>query len=166
MHKTHGKHEAFNGFVEEYLLRIQNGRHEESDFIDSISEYWSDFTALKPLFPYQGVFPLGCTEAYGRYAPHCGDYKLSKYVWLGPFDSFSIMSMHLARDSFLLPQEDDHPPAYPENEQSRKPNPAWFRSKMRLLLAQDALITVAKAMASSPAVLKTTHELAFQHIPA
>ncbi|CAG9979782.1 unnamed protein product [Clonostachys byssicola] len=160
------KYEAPNGFVEEYLLRMQNGRHEESDLIDSISEYWSDFAALKPLYPHQDLFPWDCTEAYGRYPTHCGDCNLSKHVWFSPFDSFSIISMHLARGSFLYSRDDDHPPAYSEKEQPRKRNPAWFRNRMRLLLAHDALITVAKAMASSPAVLKTTHWLTFQNTPA
>ncbi|VUC20065.1 unnamed protein product, partial [Clonostachys rosea] len=160
------KYESPNGFIEEYLLRIQNGRHEESDLIDSISEYWSDFAALKPLYPYQDLFPWDCTEAYGRYPTDCGNCNLAKHVWFSPFDSFSIISMHLARGSFLYPRDDDHPPAYSEKEQPRRSNPSWFRNRMRLFLAQDALMTVAKAMASSPAVLKATHWLTFQNPPA
>ncbi|CAH0020915.1 unnamed protein product [Clonostachys rhizophaga] len=101
-------YEALNDFVEEYLLRVQNGRHEEPGLIDSTSEYWSDFAALKPLYPYQDLFPWDCTEAYGRYATHCRDCNLPKHVWLSPFDSFSIFSMHLSRGSFLYPREDDH----------------------------------------------------------
>lgn len=103
------KYETPNGFVEEYLLRIQNGRRKESDLIDSISEYWSDFAAMKPLYPHQDLFPWDCTEAYGRYSTHCGGCNLSKHAWFSPFDSFSIISMHLARGSFLYSRDETTP---------------------------------------------------------
>lgn len=133
------KYDVPQGLVEEYLLRIQHGRHEDSDFIDSLSEYWSDFGAFGAApYKYQDLFPWDCSEAYGRNPAKCGSCNISKHVWAFPYDSWSAISMHMARESFL------YPPSSEKGEQG------WFQNRMRVLLAQSALLAVAAAMAKSP----------------
>jgi hypothetical protein len=133
------KYDVPQGLVEEYLLRIQHGRHEDSDFIDSLSEYWSDFGAFgEAPYKYQDLFPWDCSEAYGRNPAKCGSCNISKHVWAFPYDSLSAISMHMARESFL------YPPSSEKGEQG------WFQNRMRVLLAQSALLAVAAAMAKSP----------------
>ncbi|CAH0057601.1 unnamed protein product, partial [Clonostachys solani] len=150
------KHDSPNGFVEEYLLRIQHGRHEDSDLIDSLSEYWSDFGAFeKPLYPNQNLFPWDCTEAYGEHHIKCGSCNISKHVWASPFDAWSIISMHLQRDGFLYAQH--HPDITFAKSQMRRTE--WFRNRLDLLLAHDSLLTAATAMARSPEIRKATQWL-------
>lgn len=87
--KTRSKYDVPNGLTEEYLLKFRYGRHEESDMIDALSEYWYDWGAFGgPLYPYQDIFPWDCTEAFNRYPVACGDCNLSKHVWAFPFDSW------------------------------------------------------------------------------
>ncbi|VUC35478.1 unnamed protein product [Clonostachys rosea] len=150
------KYDSPNGFVEEYLLRMQHGRHEDSDLIDSLSDYWSDFGAFeKPLYPNQDLFPWDCTEAYGEHHIKCGSCNISKHVWASPFDAWSIISMHLHRDAFLYAQY--HPDI--TSAKSQMDRTEWFRNRLGVLLAHDSLLTAAAAMAQSPEIQKATQWL-------
>ncbi|CAG9983108.1 unnamed protein product [Clonostachys byssicola] len=143
------KYDVPQGLVEEYLLRIQHGRHEDSDFIDSLSEYWSDFGAFgQAPYKYQDLFPWDCSEAYRRNPAKCGSCNISKHVWAFPHDSWSAISMHMARESFLYPPSS-----------SEKGDQGWFQNRMRVLLAQSALLSVAAAMAKSPEMQRGTRWL-------
>ncbi|KAL6400976.1 hypothetical protein AUP68_16696 [Ilyonectria robusta] len=47
-----------NGLMEEYLLKFHYGRHDESDAIDTLQEYWHDWGNFEgPIYPYQDLFP-------------------------------------------------------------------------------------------------------------
>jgi hypothetical protein len=164
--KTRSKYDVPNGLTEEYLLKFHYGRHDESDIIDTLAEYWYDWGSFGgPLYPYQDVFPWDCTEAYGRYPVACGDCNISKHVWAFPFDSWSIISLHLSRSRYLYPR-DRHPGpnslSLLANSQSRPGSAGlmsdtdWFRNRLTMLLGQDALLRAAKAMAQSPKFREST----------
>ncbi|KAH8696931.1 hypothetical protein GQ44DRAFT_694414 [Phaeosphaeriaceae sp. PMI808] len=141
-----------NGLTEEYILKFHYGRREDSDMIDTLSEYWYDWGAFGgPVYKYQDIFPWDCTEAYGRGRTKCGQCNISKHLWAFPFDSWSIISLHLLRGRHL------YPPSTPLDNSSTTPTQgtvmddiAWFRNRMTILLGQRSLLTVAKAMARSP----------------
>ncbi|UZP38513.1 hypothetical protein NXS19_006329 [Fusarium pseudograminearum] len=66
------KYEVPNGLTEEYLLKFRYGRQGDSDIIDSLTEYWTDWGGFEgPIYPYQDLFPWDCTEAYDRYPGNC-----------------------------------------------------------------------------------------------
>tara|TARA_R110002003_G_scaffold45_20_gene3649 strand:+ start:6390 stop:7739 length:1350 start_codon:yes stop_codon:yes gene_type:complete len=140
-----------NGLTEEYILKFRYGRREDSDMIDALSEYWYDWGAFGgPVYKYQDVFPWDCTEAYGRGHIRCGQCNISKHLWAFPFDSWSIISLHLLRGRHL------YPPSTPLDNSRTTPaqstvmdDLAWFRNRMAILLGQRSLLTVAKAMARS-----------------
>lgn len=151
--KTKTKFDVPNGLTEEYLLKFRYGRHDESDVIDTLAEYWYDWGGFeRPLYPYQDVFPWDCTEGYGRYPVKCGECNIAKHVWAFPFDSWSITSLHLARGRHLYPRLNGC-----DNDESALSNAPftnghmsdldWFRNRMTILLGQDALLTAAVAMA-------------------
>ncbi|ERF76414.1 hypothetical protein EPUS_06972 [Endocarpon pusillum Z07020] len=136
------KFDVPNGLTEEYLLKFRYGRHDESDMLDTLMEYWYDWGGFGgPLYPYQDVFPWDCTEAYGRYPTQCGDCNLAKHVLAFPFDSWSVISLHLARGRHLYPPE-------PGQAQHLSGLP-WMRNRLVVLLAQDILLAAAVAMAKS-----------------
>ena len=150
---------APNGHVEEYLIRLLKGRHEESDMIDSLLEYWYDFGAFQaPLYKYQDVFPWDCTQCYGLDQQNCGSCSLSKHVWAFPFDSWSLASLHLTRSRFFYPK--DPFPRHESGSGDLRDGRAsglmnqreWFRNRMTVLLAQDALLTAASAMANDDTI--------------
>ncbi|KAH6651227.1 hypothetical protein F5144DRAFT_589499 [Chaetomium tenue] len=170
--KTRSKYDVPNGLTEEYLLKFHYGRHDESDIIDTLTEYWYDWGAFGgPLYPYQDLFPWDCTEAYQRYPGVCGDCNISKHVWAFPFDSWSIISLHLSRSRYLYPR-DSHPdsqspsllnhthpnppPDQPHPTTGTMTDPSWFRNRLTLLTAQDALLRAATAMAQSPRFHEST----------
>jgi hypothetical protein len=165
--KIKSKFDVPNGLTEEYLLKFHYGRHDESDIIDTLSEYWYDWGAFGgPLYPYQDVFPWDCTEGCGRYPITCGECNISKHVWAFPFDSWSIISLHLSRSRYLYPR-DGHPepqsPSLLGNPQPSSFAPGgimsdrdWFHNRLTVLLAQDALLRAAKAMALSPRFREST----------
>lgn len=160
--KTRSKFDVPNGLTEEYLLKFRYGRHDESDIIDTLAEYWYDWGAFEgPIYPFQDVFPWDCTEGYGRYPGKCGQCNISKHVWAFPFDSWSVTSLHIARGRELYPQK-----AYPtltdkgvlacsEQSPASRANIGlmtdfdWFKNRMTILLGQDALLTGAVAMSKS-----------------
>jgi uncharacterized membrane protein YgcG len=150
------KFDVPNGLTEEYLLKFRYGRHDEADIVDTLEEYWYDWGGFgKPLYKYQDLFPWDCTEAYGRYPVTCGDCNLAKHVWAFPFDSWSIISLHLARDKYLYPPTDPKDPKILSEED-------WMRNRLTILLAQEALTSAAVAMAKIPAFKKAT---AWLHMP-
>lgn len=150
--KSVSKYSVPNGLTEEYILKFHYGRQEDSDMIDTLSEYWYDWGAFGgPIYKYQDVFPWDCTEAYGRGDIQCGKCDIGKHLWAYPFDSWSIISLHLLRGRHL------YPPSTPLDSSSTTPTKnivmndvAWFRNRMSILLGQRSLLTVAKAMARSP----------------
>jgi len=100
--KVHTKYDVPSGLTEEFLLRFHFGRHDKADIIDILQEYWYDwgvFGAL--LYKYQDLFPWNCTEVYGRNAVKCEDCNLAKHILTFPFDAWSIVELHLARDQSI-----------------------------------------------------------------
>ncbi|KAF4982823.1 hypothetical protein FZEAL_1615 [Fusarium zealandicum] len=150
------KFDVPNGLTEEYLLKFRYGRHDDSDIIDTLAEYWYDWGGFEgPIYPYQDVFPWDCTEAYDRYPGNCGQCNISKHVLAFPFDSWSTASLHLARGRELYPCGTAPVPGTTEStlvEQRLKTglmkDTDWFRNRLTILLGQDALLTAAVAMAS------------------
>ncbi|KAK4095979.1 hypothetical protein N658DRAFT_403082, partial [Parathielavia hyrcaniae] len=175
--KTRSKYDVPNGLTEEYLLKFHYGRHDDSDIVDTLAEYWYDWGSFGgPLYPYQDVFPWDCTEAYGRYPGVCGDCNISKHVWAFPFDSWSIISLHLSRSRYLYPRDGHPPPDSPSlltnhplktssttTTTGLMPDKSWFRNRLTLLLGQSTLLRAATAMASSPRFRESTLWL---HAPA
>ena len=47
--KVKSKFDVPNGLTEEYLLRFRRGRHDESDILDTLQEYWHDWGKLLPI---------------------------------------------------------------------------------------------------------------------
>jgi hypothetical protein len=148
------RYDVPNGLTEEYLLKFRYGRHEESDIIDMLQEYWYDWGAFGgPIYPYQDLFPWDCTEAYNRYPTKCGSCNISKHVLAFPFDSFSIIDLHLSKSRYLYPP----PPPTSASTSPTVTSPSstimsdisWFRNRLTLLLANSALLSAAAAMYSS-----------------
>ncbi|KND89961.1 hypothetical protein TOPH_05340 [Tolypocladium ophioglossoides CBS 100239] len=162
--KAKSKYDVPNGLAEEYLLKFRYGRHDESDLIDTLAEYWYDWGNFEgPVYRYQDVFPWDCTEAYCRYPVKCGECNVSKHVLAFPFDSWSIISLHLSRGRELYPRmptavdsEDDAPSAVNALSPGHMSDTAWFRNRMTVLLAQDVLMTAAAAMARCGAFREAT----------
>ena len=141
--KVKTKFDVPNGLTEEYLLQFRYGRHIDSDMLDSLSEYWHDWCGFNShLYKYQDLFAWDCTEAYGRLSSQCGDCNMAKHVWAFPFDSFSVVQMHLSRSRELYP--------------GRMSDHDWMRNRLSVLVAQEKLITVATAMTRSNAFYKAT----------
>ncbi|TGJ84461.1 hypothetical protein E0Z10_g4333 [Xylaria hypoxylon] len=158
--KIKSKFDVPQGLTEEYLLRFRYGRHDDSDIIDTLQEYWYDWGAFgKPLYRYQDLFPWDCTEAFGRYPMTCGDCNLSKHVWAFPFDSWSIIALHLTRDSS----------EYPLSNAQRSTiisDVDWMKNRLLVLTAQDKLATAATEMAKNAVFQKSTAWLHKQPEPA
>ncbi|KAH8591655.1 hypothetical protein B0O99DRAFT_267996 [Bisporella sp. PMI_857] len=141
--KVQTKYDVPSGLCEEYLLKSRYGLHVDSDIIDSLQDYWYDWGAFGgPLYKYQNLFPWDCTEAYGRSHTKCGDCNISKHVWSFPFDSLSIAELHFTRSRLMYPEV--------------KSKQGWVRNRLTVLLAQDVLLTGAKAMAESKTFHKST----------
>ncbi|XEV03037.1 hypothetical protein FSHL1_008324 [Fusarium sambucinum] len=156
------RYDVPNGLTEEYLFKFRYGRHDDSDIIDSLSEYWTDWGGFEgPIYPYQDVFPWDCTEAYDRYPGYCGDCNISKHVLAFPFDSWSIASLHLARGREL------YPPIPRLIDKSTRGNHAegfmsdtdWFKNRLTVLLGQETLLATAVAMSYNPQFRASTNWL-------
>ena len=189
--KPSNKEEVPNGFVEEFLLRIRNGRHDASDMFETLQEYWYNWGCLEqPMYQHQDIFPWDCTKAYKENLVKCGKCSLSKHVCTAPFDAWSLISLHLTRSRWLYPKH-----AFPitdakrEQARDRQREPLvpsdgklakskeeeccdslywedgvmksdeWNRNRLTVLLAQDALLKTATAMASSPAFRESMNNL-------
>jgi len=144
------KFDVPSGLIEEYLLKFRYGRHDESDVLDTLQEYWYDWGAFGgPIYKYGDVFPWDCTEAYGRYPAICNDCNISKHVWAFPFDSFSVSALHLTKDRHLYPPPDRKNPHLLTDLE-------WMQNRLTILLAQDVLLTAAAAMAKCPSFHEAT----------
>ncbi|KAL5689233.1 hypothetical protein EMGR_008953 [Emarellia grisea] len=147
------------GLTEEYTRRFHFGCYTGPDVIDSLHEYWYDWAGFhKPLYPHQSLFPWDCTEALRRYPVKCGTCTLSKHVWAFPFDSWSIIALHLSRDKC----------AYPASELSpNSPSDAsWITNRLTLLTALDTLSAGATAMSQSLPFQSATQWLHLQLDPS
>jgi hypothetical protein len=152
------KYDVPNGLTEEYILKFRYGRHEESDILDSLQEYWHDWGSFGgTIYPYQDLFPWDCTEAYNRYPTKCGDCNISKHVLAFPFDSWSLIALHLSKARHLYPPA---PMLDTITQSTIMDDVSWFRNRLMLLLAQSKLLSVASAMYSSTAVRSATTWLA------
>lgn len=91
--------DAANGHMEDYLLQTRWGQNTESDFVDTLQEYWHDWGAFVDGAPYkyQELFPWDCSEAYCAYPTKCGRCSVAKHIWAFPWDAWSLVEMHLAR---------------------------------------------------------------------
>lgn len=147
------KYDVPNGFTEEYLLKSWDGRCDESDIIDTLTEYWTDWGGFEgPIYPYQDAFPWDCTEAYDRYPGKCGHCNISKHVLAFPFDSWSIASLHLARGRELYPRSPtptDKSVADGDQTTGLMTDSDWFKNCLTILLGQDSLLAAAVAMSKS-----------------
>lgn len=145
--KVHTKYDVPSGLTEEYLLRFHFGRHDDADVIDTLQEYWYDWGAFgAPLYKYQDLFPWDCTEAYGKNPVKCGDCNLAKHILAFPFDAWSIVELHLARDQHMYA-----PP-------SNIPN-SWMHNRLLILGAFSILTRAAAAMAKTPSFCDATQWL-------
>lgn len=169
--RARSKYDVPNGLTEEYLLKFRYGRHEESDIADALSEYWYDWGAFDgPLYPYQDLFPWDCTEAFNRYPVTCGsECNISKHVWAFPFDSWSLITLHLSRPRNMYPHngfpaDDLGTPSLLHNPLSNltklgsatMSDTSWFKNRLAILLAQDTLLSAAAAMARCSAFRQST----------
>ena len=133
------KYDVPNGLTEEYLLKFRYGRHDHADIFDTLQEYWYDVGNFRgPLYKYQSVFPWDCTEAYNREPTKCSECNISKHVWAFPFDSWSLIHLHLQKDRRWYPPQDV--------EKLRLTDGEWMENRLTLLLAQDVLIQGAFAI--------------------
>ncbi|KAI9768916.1 MAG: hypothetical protein M1840_004512 [Geoglossum simile] len=154
------KFDVPSGLTEEYLLKFRYGRRDEADIVDTLQEYWYDWGAFGGnLYRYQDLFPWDCTEAFGRYPVTCNDCNLAKHVWAFPFDSWSIISLHLTRN------RDMYAPAKPEKLEVLSEED-WMRNRLHALVAQDVLLTAGAAMARNAAFRQATDWLHTQNDPS
>ncbi|KAB2568772.1 hypothetical protein DBV05_g12549, partial [Lasiodiplodia theobromae] len=139
-----------SGLTEEYLLKFRFGLHQDSDIVDSLHEYWTDWGAFGThLYPFQDLFPWDCSEAFGRHPVPCSRCTISKHVWAFPYDSWSIISLHLSRDRFLYAPS----PSTPDDADD---DSAWHHNRLTLLAATDALTASAAAMARNKGFRRAT----------
>jgi hypothetical protein len=139
------------GMTEEYLRRFWNGGGGGPDMIDWLQEYWHDWAGFeKPPYPYQDLFPWDCTEAVGRYPVRCGECTLARHLWAFPFDSWSIVALHLLRGQPLYPADRSQSGSAALDEKG------WIRNRILLLSALDVLVAGARAMASEPQFRRAT----------
>ncbi len=152
--KVQTKFDVPSGLCEEYLLKFRFGFYLDSDIIDTMHEYWYDWGNFGgPLYPHQPLFPWDCTEAYGRSAVRCGECNVAKHAWAFPFDSWSVAELHLTRGTVMYPR----PSADGDAAFARA---HWMTNRLSVLLAQDALLAGARAMAGSAEFRRQTTWLA------
>ncbi|TLD29241.1 hypothetical protein PspLS_03927 [Pyricularia sp. CBS 133598] len=141
--------DAANGHTEEFLLRYRRfGQHSDTDIIDSLTQYWSDWGGFgEPLFRHQDLFPWDCTEARTqeeedvRLQEKCGECKLAKHLWAFPFDSWSLAQLHLFRERrFYAPRS---------ATAAQLSHKEWMDNRFGVLEALQALGSVAVAMRRS-----------------
>ena len=142
------------------MLRFRFGRHDESDIIDTLQEYFYDWGAFGHhlYHNYQDLFPWDCTEAYGRYPVKCNECNIAKHVWSFPFDSWSLIHLHLQKDRRL------YVPTNPGVMRSLS-DEDWMRNRLQILVGQEALLTGAVAMARSTTLPKDTRWISMQRDP-
>ncbi|PLB45995.1 hypothetical protein P170DRAFT_458193 [Aspergillus steynii IBT 23096] len=126
------KYDIPPGHIDEYLTHTPS-----SDLIDTLTQYSTDWASFpQPLYPHQELFPWDCTEGYARCPTPCGSCNLAKHVWAFPFDSWSLVSMHLGRERCLYPNQD-------------KQTLSWLQNRLSILTASWLLTRTATSMARS-----------------
>jgi hypothetical protein len=87
------------GLSEEYIFGFRDGFHDEDDIFDALQTYWYDFAAFpSPLYQHHDLVPWDCTEAKVDTKHKCGNCRLLRHLWSFPFDSWSILQLHLLKD--------------------------------------------------------------------
>ena len=84
---------------------------------------------------------------FGRYPVPCGDCNFAKHVWAFPFDSWSIVSLHLTRDRCN----------YPPGDKTPMTDTVWIRNRLLVLSAQEKLTLAAVGMARNASFRKEQH---------
>ncbi|KAI3558380.1 hypothetical protein CABS03_02460 [Colletotrichum abscissum] len=141
---------ASNGHTEEFLLRYrQFDHHNDTDIIDSLVEYWTDWGGFRePIFRYQGLFPWDCTEARTQEEEDlqpqvkCGECRLTKHLWAFPFDAWSVAQLHMFRERQF------YTPSYNDSSQSSSQigYDEWMDNRLSVLEALEVLGCIAVAM--------------------
>ncbi|KAK0376718.1 hypothetical protein CLIM01_05895 [Colletotrichum limetticola] len=139
-----------NGHTEEFLLRFRRfAHHNDTDIIDSLIEYWTDWGGFRaPIFRHQDLFPWDCTEARtlkdetDHPQAKCGDCPLAKHLWAFPFDAWSVAQLHLFRERRF------YAPSTPtgEDNQIQMTDHDWEENRHRVLEAFQVLGSMAVAM--------------------
>ena len=139
------KYDVPNGLTEEYLLGFRSGRHDDSDIIDTLGDYWYDWGAFgQTLYKHQDLFPWDCTRAYQASSDKCNSCDIAQHVWAFPFDAWSIIQLHLQKDRRWYCAE-------PTRGHTRLTDKEWMENRFKLFAARDALARGTVAMASTPA---------------
>jgi hypothetical protein len=137
---------APNGLTEEYLFRFYKyGHHDDSDILDTLMEYWYDWGAFGgTIFEHQQIFPWDCTEACkmgeenNEFSVKCNRCSIIQHVWAFPFDSWSLVQLHMTRDRRFYA---------PESNASRTLSDIeWMQNRLHVLNGLQALNAVATAM--------------------
>ena len=121
----------YHGLTEEYLLKFQYGRHDNSDIIDTLQEYWYDWGDFRDyLYIYQDVFP-GTAPKPMVDPTTCNDCNISKHMWSFSFDSWSTIQLHLQKDRrWYRPRTEG---------KLRLTDLEWVENRLKLMLARDVL---------------------------
>lgn len=146
MVRPKSKKMAPNGLTEEYLFRFYNhGNHDDSDIIDTLMNYWHDWGAFgRTLFPHQKLFPWDCTEACrmghedGELGIKCNKCSIMKHVWAFPFDSWSLVRLHISRDRTFYEPETHGEGALSDVD--------WMQNRLDVLDSLQALNAIAVAI--------------------
>lgn len=144
--RPRSKRVAPNGLTEEYLFRFYKyGHHNEADILDTLLEYWKDWAAMdETIFYRQELFPWDCTEACqmgtenNNAGVDCGDCTIVQHAWAFPFDSWSVIQLHLFRERRFYSPRDKKATSLSEA--------AWIQNRLEVLGALWALNHVATAM--------------------
>ncbi|KAG7060025.1 hypothetical protein JMJ78_0015306, partial [Colletotrichum scovillei] len=145
-----------NGHTEEFLLRFRRfAHHNDTDIIDSLIEYWTDWGGFRaPIFRHQDLFPWDCTEARtlkdetDHPQAKCGNCSLAKHLWAFPFDAWSVAQLHLSRERrFYAPSASTG-----EDNQNTMNEHDWEENRHRVLEAFQVLGSMAVAMHRSQVV--------------
>ncbi|TIC99727.1 hypothetical protein CH35J_006151 [Colletotrichum higginsianum] len=144
---------AANGHTEEFLLRFRRfDHHNETDIIDSLVEYWTDWGGFpEPVFRQQSLFPWDCTEARiqeeeaERPQVKCGKCSLAKHLWAFPFDAWSVAQLHIFRERryYALPSSI---PGDDNIVRTQIGYREWMHNRLSVLEAVQVLGRVAVAM--------------------
>ncbi|KAJ0426877.1 hypothetical protein BJY00DRAFT_306870 [Aspergillus carlsbadensis] len=153
--KVLSKFDVPRGLVEEYVQKLFFGRFNDADVIDSLQEYWHDWGSFSggPLYMYHNVFPWDCSEAWKRCPTQCGKCNIAKHVWAFPFDTWSMITLHLQRGQSLYAPPFTSSANYGKEQVSSLD---WVKSRYSILAASSALNQVAAAMAQSQTFRKMT----------
>ena len=142
---------AANSHTEEFVLRYRRfGHHNDTDIVDSLAEYWTDWGGFRePIFENMDLFPWDCTEARSGNDENayeqvkCGDCKLSKHLWAFPFDSWSISQLHLLRDPAHYASRCRDPRSLSGQSMGYE---EWLQNRLKVLESVEVLGRTAAAL--------------------